>query len=248
MYGHRARMGLIVPSSNTVCEPEIRILSPEGVTTYSTRILFEPTMKGLRAMKNHIERASSELSSEGISHIILFCCTIGSMMGGGDYDREIIDLIEKTTGTTAITTTTAVKTALNALNIRRVAIATPYTLETTRYEKEWLERQGYQVTKIIGYHEAVSPERFKNEMIGRLYPEVAYELGLKVNGDENEAIFISCTNFRTIEIIQRLEEKTGKPVISSNQATMWHALRKVGIKDSIRGYGRLFERYQAAGN
>ncbi len=243
MYGHRARIGLIVPSSNTVCEPEMRILSPEGVTTYTTRILFEPTMQGLRAMKAHIERASLELSSEGISQIILFCCTIGSMIGGVDYDREIIDLIEKTTNTTAVTTTTAVKTALDALKIRRVAIATPYTLETTRYEKEWFEQQGYRATKIMGYHETVSPRIFKNEMIGRLYPEVAYELGLKVNGNENEAIFISCTNFRTIEIIQKLEEETQKPVISSNQATMWYALRRLGIKDSIRGYGRLLERY-----
>jgi maleate isomerase len=243
MYGHRARIGLIVPSSNTVCEPEMRILSPEGVTTYSTRILFESTMKGLRAMKDHVERASLELSSEGISQIILFCCTIGSMIGGVDYDREIIDLIERTTNTPAITTTTAVKTALEALKIRRVAIATPYTLEVTHYEKEWVERQGYHVTKIMGYHETVPPERFKNEMIGRLSPEVAYELGLKVNGNDNEAIFISCTNFRTIEIIRRLEEETGKPVISSNQATLWYALRRLGIKDSIRGYGRLLDRY-----
>jgi maleate isomerase len=66
MYGHRARMGLIVPSSNTVCEQEVAALCPDGVAAYTARILFEPTMIGLRAMKNHVERASLELSSEGI--------------------------------------------------------------------------------------------------------------------------------------------------------------------------------------
>jgi maleate isomerase len=68
-------------------------------------------------------------------------------------------------------------------------------------------------------------------------------MGLRVDGKENEAIFISCTNFRTIEIIQELEEATGKPVISSNQATLWYALRKLGLKDSIKGYGQLLEQY-----
>jgi maleate cis-trans isomerase len=95
----------------------------------------------------------------------------------------------------------------------------------------------------MGYHEHISPRAFKNEMIGRLSPEIAYEMGLKVNGRENEAIFLSCTNFRTIEIIEKLEQETGKLVISSNQTTMWYALRKLGIKDSIKGFGLLLEKY-----
>lgn len=243
MYGYRARIGLIVPSSNTVCEPEMATLCPEGVVTYSTRILFEPTPKGLRVMKDHVERASLELSSENISQIIAFCCTVGSLMGELDYDKEIIDLIEKTTHTQAITTATAVKAALEVLKIKRIAIGTPYTREINRFEEEGLKRSGYRVTTIMGYHEHISPATFKNEMIGRLSPETAYEMGRKVNGKENEAIFLSCTNFRTIEVIQKLERETGKPVISSNQATMWYALRKLGIKDSIKGYGYLLENY-----
>ena len=94
-----------------------------------------------------------------------------------------------------------------------------------------------------GVHEHLSMTETNNVMIGRLLPESAYEIGLKVNGKENEAIFISCTNFRTIEIIQTLEEKTSKPVVTSNQATLWYALRKLGLKDEIKGYGRLLECY-----
>ena len=241
MYGQRGRIGLIVPSSNTVCEPEMATLCPKGVVTYSTRIIFEPTIRGLKTMKGHVERASLELSSEGICDIIAFCCTVGSMVGGPNYDQEIIRLIEETAGVPAITTTTAVKASLNALEVNRIAMATPYTLEINKLEKGLLEGMGYEVTNIIGYHEHVSPDEFRNEMIGRLYPEAAFNLGLKVTGTRNEAIFISCTNFRAIEIIQQLEDKTGKPVISSNQATMWHALQVLGIKDSIKGCGRLFD-------
>jgi len=192
-------------------------------------------------MKDHVERASLELSSEGICDIIAFCCTVGSMVGGQNYDQEIIRLIEEKAGIPAITTTTAVKTSLNALGVNRIAMATPYTLEINDLEKGLVEGMGYEVTNIIGYHEHVSPDDFRNEMIGRLYPEAAFNLGLKVTGTRNEAIFVSCTNFRAIEIIQRLEDKTGKPVISSNQATMWHALQVLGIKDSINGFGRLFD-------
>jgi maleate isomerase len=241
MYGHRARIGLIVPSSNTVCEQEAARLCPAGVATYATRILFEPTMTGLWAMRTHVERASLELSSEGICQIIAFCCTVGSMLGGTEGEREMVDLIEKSTHVPAITTTTAVSAALDVLNVKRLAVATPYTSEINRSEMENLELRGIHVTEIEGYHESLAPHELKNDMIGRLLPQTAYEMGMKVNGKDNQAIFISCTNFRAIEIIESLERRTGKPVISSNQATLWYALRKLGIRDSIKGYGRLLE-------
>ena len=240
MYGQRGRIGLIVPSSNTVCEPEMATLCPKGVVTYSTRIIFEPTISGLKAMKDRVERASLELSSEGICDIISFCCTVGSMVGGPNYDQEIIRLIEDKAGIPAITTTTAVKASLDALGVNRVAMATPYTIEIDELEKRLVESMGYKVTNIMGYHEHIPPENFTNEMIGRLFPEEAYNLGVKVTGPRNEAIFISCTNFRAIEIIQRLEDTTEKPVISSNQVTMWHAIRTLGIKDHLTRYGCLF--------
>jgi maleate isomerase len=180
VYGSRARIGLIVPSSNTVCEQEVAALCPEGVAAYAARVLFEPTMDGLRVMKNHV---------------------------------------------------------------KRIAVATPYTSEINRNEKESLELRGYPVTDIRGYHETLPSQELKNDMIGRLQPDVAYGMGLKVNGKDNQVIFISCTNFRAIEIIESLERKTGKPVISSNQATLWYALRKLGIKDSIEGYGRLLRSF-----
>ncbi len=243
MYGYRARIGLIVPSSNTVCEQEVAALCPEGVAAYAARILFEPTMDGLRAMKNHVERASVELSSEGICRIIAFCCTVGSMLGGYEGEKEILHLIEKTAGVPAITTTTAVSAAFDVLRVKRIAVATPYTSEINRSEKGSLELRGLHVTAIQGYHEAIAPHELENDMIGRLPPQTAYDMGLKVNGEDNQAIFISCTNFRAIEIIERLERETGKPAISSNQATLWYALRKLGIKDSIKGFGSLLEQH-----
>jgi maleate isomerase len=239
MYGKRARIGLIVPASNTVCEPETARLAPRGVAAFAARVLFEPTLEGLRAMKDHVERAALELASEGISDIIVFCCTVGSMMGGPESDREIADLIEERTGTRAITTTTAVRAALDAMGLRRIAVTTPYTRDIDEMEKRLLEAMGYEVTAIRGVHEDVPPRDFRNDMIGRLDPEVAYRTALAVDGEANEGLFVSCTNFRAIDIIERLERDTGKPVITSNQAALWHALRRLGLSDKVPGGGRL---------
>lgn len=243
MYGPRGRIGLIVPASNTVCEPEMTKLLPEGVATYATRILFDPSIKGLKAMREHIERASLELSSEGISDIIAFCCTVGSMIGGANYDRKIVGLIEKVSGVSAITTTTAVKASLKTLGVKRIAVATPYTSEINEVEKKLLQAMGYEVTRIMGCNEDVPSNQFTNQMIGSLPPAEAYRIAIEVDGVNNEAIFISCTNFHALEVIDRLENDTGKPVVSSNQATMWYALRKLGIKDPLEGYGSLFEKF-----
>ena len=244
MYGYRARIGLIVPASNTTCEPEIAALCPEGVTSYATRIFFDPSsVDGLLALKKEADRAARELSCESICQIIAFCCTRGSMIGGLNCDKSIIEIIEKECNTPAIATATAVFAAFTALQVKRIAIATPYPGEVNRLIKEIIELNGYKVTRLGGVYDHLSPKELTVKMIGSLQPENAYELGLKVNSKENDAIFISCTNFRSIEIIQKLEMETSKPVITSNQATLWHALRRLGLKDSIKGYGRLVEYY-----
>jgi maleate isomerase len=243
MYGYRARIGLIVVGSNTTCEPEIATLCPEGVAAYATRIFFDPSVHGLLALKKDAGRASRELSCEGICQIIAFCCTSGSMIGGANYDKEIADFIEKESNTPAIATATAVMAAFDALQVKKIAIATPYPGEVNQFIKEFIERSGYKVTRLEGVYEHLSTAELKNKMIGSLQPEAAYEMALKVDSKENDAILICGTNLRSIEIIQKLEEETSKPVITSNQATLWYALRKLGLKDRVKGYGRLMEYY-----
>lgn len=142
MYGYRARIGLIVPSSNSVCEPEMAKLCPQGVAVYATRIPFEPALEGLKRMKDHVERASLELSSEGICQIIAFCCTVGSLMDGAKIEKEIIALIEKKANTPGITTATAVKASFDALGVRKIAVATPTQRKRTGVRKKDWRRRG----------------------------------------------------------------------------------------------------------
>ena len=122
----------------------------------------------------------------------------------------------------------------------------PYPEEINEKEKLFLEESGFVVTSIKGlghserkqvYPLTASPV----STIGLQEPYVAYKLALDVDTTDSDCIFISCTNFRTIEIIKKLEKELGKPVISSNQATLAMALKELRISEAIDGYGTLFE-------
>ena len=241
MYGWRARIGLILPASNVTCEQEMARMCPEGVCTLGTRIQFQPTVAGLKRMVDDVERAAEELSCENVSDLIAFCCTVGSLIEGPGHDEHIVKLIQSKCGTPAITTTTGVVQALHHLNVKRVAVATPYTANINEIEKNALQSLGFVVTAIKGIFEEVNPEHFRNDMIGRCGPHDAYQIARQVDSADADGVLISCTNLRAIEIIESLERDLGKPVITSNQSTMWLALRQLGISQAAKGYGQLLE-------
>jgi len=240
MYGWRGRIGLIVPSSNTTLEPEMRALCPHGVEVYATRIAFTPDEPGLRGMRGEVRRAAQELTSEGISDLILFGCTVGSMIGGKGYDEALCAEIAEETGTPAVATTTAVIAAIRSLGVSRIAVATPYTRRINEIEASALRSYGVEVVTIASCHEDVPDDRFRNRMIGELAEEQVYELGRSVDREEAEAIFLSCTNLRTLGILRCLEHDLGKPVLSSNLCNGWLAaqrLRATWRAEEIRNKG-----------
>ena len=244
MYGWRARVGILLPSTDTTVEPEFNRLAPEGVTFHAARMLLSSvTVEGLIEMEKSSLRAAREVASAGVD-LIGFCCTTGSIVKGAEFDHEIKNTIEKAIGIPTLTTSAAVIEALNRLEVRKVAVATPYNEELNEKEREFLESQGIRVTNIKGLGLAqLSPNYPLSKMdvspIGLLESYVAYKLAKDVDNKEAEGIFISCTGLRTIEILQPLERDLKKPVVSSNQAMFFSILRELEIAESIEGYGRL---------
>jgi maleate isomerase len=112
-------------------------------------------------------------------------------------------------------------------------VATPYLDELNAIERRFLEESGFRVAAIAGLGCATDAE------IGRLDPDDAEPLVARVAGPQTDAIFVSCTNFHVVEAIASLEARWGKPVVTSNQAGAWAALRALGIEEEIGGYGRL---------
>lgn len=236
MYGRRGRIGLMLPTGNSVMEPEFYRLAPEGVTTHTNRVdLKDVTRDSLLAMEQDTVRSARQIAQTRID-VIAFGCTSGSFVGGMGYDERLIDLIEDTTGVQTTTTTTAVVRALNLIGVSRIALATPYLDEVTKLEVDYLQDNGFEVTNWQGGGIVEVAD------IQECEPDVSYHRAKAVDSDQAEAVFVSCTGFRMIENLEKLEKELGKPVISSNQATFADCLRLLGVNDVAPGFGSLFER------
>lgn len=181
-------------------------------------------------MAKEVEKCSKLLYDARVD-VIVYGCTSGSLIKGKGYDEELERRINKTTGIPAIATARAVVEALKEKGVKKIAVATPYSEEINQLEKKFLIENGFEVCGIkgLGIEENIE--------IGRLPPQVAYSLGKEVlqSHPEAEALFISCTNFRTFGIINALSRDIGRPVVSSNQASFWLALKQCGVPPEFAG-------------
>jgi maleate isomerase len=220
-------------------EPEFWRMAPEGVSVHTSRVrLSEVTPEALRLMASEAVRAAEELATADVN-VIVYGCTSGSLLEGVEWEERLRREIRERAGVEAITTAQAVVEALRALGVRRVVVATPYIDEINSRERSFLERSGFSVVRIRGLGIV------RNTDIGRQPPWVAYRLAKEVAreaGRSADGVFISCTNFRTIEVIELLEAELQLPVVSSNTASMWLALRTLGIRDRL-SYGRLLREH-----
>lgn len=241
MYGSRARIGRINPSPETVGDEEWRRLMPEGVIVVSTRMFIERVdPEGLTAMVTNVERAARELATAR-PNVILMAGTAGAFNGGLNFDAELSRRIKEASGGTPATTTmTAVLEALHALRISKVAVATSYIPAVDQALATVLRGSGVAVDTIGGMN------ILKSIDMGDVQPDETYRFARAVfqSAPQADGYFISCGNLRSLEAIARLEREFGKPVITSNQAGLWHALKLAGVEadgPARQIGGRLFD-------
>lgn len=241
MYGWRGRLGLLVPSSNTTMEAEFQKLLPEGLSLHTSRMLqVKETEDELLKMREYAKRGAKELASADVD-LIIYGCTSGSFLKGEDENQQIKAELEEISAVPVLTTSTAVRKAFDFMGIERLVLVTPYPQETNQKAKKWIESLGYEVSEIIELIHSTYSNPINNLEIGRIFPEIIYKkIRNKCLMKDEDGIFISCTNLRTLKIIERLENDLRINVVTSNQATMWAALKEVGLKSSIQGYGQLF--------
>jgi maleate isomerase len=217
------RLGVILPSSNTTVEYEFsRALQGTDVSVHYARVpLQDVTVQGLEDMECRLEEAAQLLADAGVE-MVAFACTSGSLVKGLGYDSKLAKRISEIAHCPALTTSGAVLDALKALNARKICLATPYIAVVAAKEVQFLEGNGFEVLKeqSLGIKE--------NLKIGQLTPADAEKLAKTVYTKGADAVFISCTNFRTFEALPALESELGEPVISSNSATLSAALNALG--------------------
>ena len=239
MYGWRAKIGRISPSPETVGCEEWRRALPEGVCLVETRtLLHDVTVEGLAETVKQVERAALELASAEVD-VILQAGTAIAFFRGFGHDQELSRRITAATGIKATTSLTAVVEALRALDIKRPAIATSYIADIDARLVDVLRQSRFEVAAIRGLGLKRSID------MGKVMPDETYRLAREAvrAATDADGIFISCGNLRSFEAIERLERETGLPVVTSNQAGLWQALRMVGIDDRLANLGRLLRDY-----
>ena len=236
-YSWRARIGLVIPPGNTTNEAEFNLMSPEGVTVHTARAEAHHDASESAAMMKDLKQAMSDLTADGGTpmDVIALGCTTSSMTLPAD---ELIKGMEDVSNNMAVSAVgPSIIKALNALEIKKVALGTPYTTSITKYIENYLTSHGYEIVKsdCLGYGE--NKEEFRQ--IARTPPELTYRLARSIDVEEAEAILLVCTDLPTINIINQLEDAIGKPVITSNQASFWATIRSIGLQENTTEFGRL---------
>jgi maleate isomerase len=216
MIGWRARIGIIQPG-DAMLDHEFFECAPPNVSVHLTRTeypveLTPPERVLALATSRHIEEAAKTFR-------VIKPMDISSRISG-------------VLGVPATTTSTGVVAGLRALGVKRIAVLAPYVEAVASKLVEFLSASGFTVV----HRKAVGLQ------LG--YPDVppweVYRFAREAFVPSAEALFISCTNFRSLEVIAALEGDTGRPALSANQCTMWHALRLAGIREPLPSLGRLF--------
>jgi len=196
------------------------------------------TEEALVAMGKDMIGAAKKLKERG-ADVILYGCTTGSLVKGMAYDRKLVEQMKEATGLPSVTMAGAVVEALKTLNAKKIVLVTPYPEAITEKEINFFKDNGIIVIshKSDNYAKGV-PSEFASAPPGFFY-RLAKEAFVK----DADAVFLSCGNIRTIEIIDYLEKDLGVPVVSSIQASIWKALRMGRINEKIEGYGKLLKEY-----
>lgn len=237
MKSWRSRLGLLVPAINCTMEPTFYEYLPDGIAVHTARMrrhtMISDVDTNIRMLENAVSAA--KLVAQCEPDFILLGCTTATFVQGKGIDLNIGKELEKATGIPCSTTSTAVCAAFKALNVKKFSFIAPHLDEIVERAKVFFGDNGFEVIKGAGM--AISDSMG----IPAVKPEEIYRF-IKQNYDpRSDAIFFNSTNSRSMDMIQIIEEDLGLPVVTSNQASLWFVLRRLGFQVNL-GVGKLFEK------
>ncbi len=240
----RTRIGVMVPSTNTTFEADCQLVAPKNVTIHGHRMWLTNDasgVEGMDRMNQEIDTAARYLATAKVD-AIAYGCTTGSFYKGPGWDEEMLELIRRASGVPAAATSPSVVEALRFFGAKRISVASPYPDWNNEKLRIYLEAQGFEVLNIEGEPRAAEAG---HQGINDQDPQAVVEFASRVCRPEADALLCSCTAWRSLEAVDELEKRTGKPVVSSNQATIWATFRLLGLAPPLRGFGKLLESLSA---
>lgn len=231
----RAKIGFVLLATEQTVQEDMLTLCPQGVGMHFTRAAIPDSITNatLAAQADLLADCAATLLPDGSLDVVAYACTSGSLVIG--EERVFVELNKGAPNAQATSLITGVIRALNTLKARRIVVATPYLDEINLREKIYLEERGLEVLDIQGLNLE------KDSDMVRVTPEFITEYALSLDRPDADAIFISCGALRTLDVVEEIEQRSGKPVVCSNQALAWDTLRLAGIDDNTTGYGHLFQ-------
>lgn len=234
------RIGILAPPGNVAMEREVPMFLPPDVVMNHNR-LSRPgsaiSRESLLAMAESVDRAAYDLA-QAYPEVIVYGCTSGSFLEGIGKEARLADRITQHTGIKAVTTSTAVVEALQVQGAKRIFLITPYPDDVNEHELTFCKHYGLDVVALDSFRcptsediRAVSSEQ-----------TAALVLANKQAIAACDTIFISCTNLLAMDQIDAIEAKSGRPVVTSNQASLWAGLARMGVNMQGIRCGSLFQR------
>lgn len=234
LYSNLGRIGVILPANNTVLEPEAYRVLPEGITAHFARYLTGAdafSLEGLRSRQGFGDAAEA-LKVSGVNVVVL-ACMASTISRGRDWEKSIVQEIKKICGVPVVTAYSATRDAFDRLGIKALSVGTPYVLEMHALVKPFLETDGLVVKK----HKGLGITGLRE--VCNMPSHVAYDLAVAADDPRSEGVCLMATDFPTMTIIEQVELKLNKPVVTTNQAIIWNCLTALGVKKGIKGFGRL---------
>ncbi|HEV7422103.1 MAG TPA: Asp/Glu racemase [Mycobacterium sp.] len=218
-------IGVVVPYDFAL-DRELWRWVPDDISLHLTRMPYAP-LAATMEMAIHISDpalvAGGARELHAVSPVVTaYACTSGSFVGGLAGEAALVAAMTEAGAPAAVTTSGALLTALRQLDIKRIATVTPYTADITAGLSSYLAEAGVEVAATAGLG--------LTALIWMVPYDITAQLVRDTDCPDAEAVFISCTNLPTYDVIAPLEAELGKPVLTANQVTMWSALTIAGRK------------------
>ena len=232
MYGWRAKLGLILPSNNTVAEPELVRYVPSGVSVHGTKVLARAAESRARveSMVAALSDARDALVDSRV-HAIAYGCMKSCLVKGPEWEATTCRGLSAEVIPFA-TAGAILRAALEALGARRVAIFSPYGDDVAELVPEYFAAAGYELVANVNRSNLADPY-----LVVSTHPEDLFR-GI-VSLPPADALCILATDLPTFQILEALEQTWGGPVITSNLAMLWWLLRSAGVREALPQLGTL---------
>jgi maleate isomerase len=231
----KPKVGLIALATDLMIEKDfIDVTKGMGIDLFVNRIhtYFPLTSENLIKMSNTLTEVSKDILPDEKLDCVVYGCTSGTIVAGYDSIKKKIELAKPEAKVT--TPSTAATNALKKMNVSKVSIFTPYSKKLNDEVVDYFKKENFIVTS-NSYFDILN-----DADIAKIDPDYLYDVISKMNLGDAEAVFLSCTNLPALSILDKLEKKLNKVVLSSNQVLIWDTLQSVGKNNSIKGFGKLF--------